>query len=209
MSSWSDTVIWWQVYPLGFVGAETSALPPDSPVQHRLRRLEPLPPYGDLERGFQQEVADPLWFLSRQWQMGEHLAEDAGAPVGVTMAVAHTPIEPVGGMDPSTVPAEAIIEGSAADWWTVGRRIRVGRAIARSLPKAQRAAVAFTTTSPKAAASAKVTLSSPAVREPIFTSWPSSSSLPAIVRPTVPVPRTPNLISEQASPLVRSASALR
>lgn len=109
-----------------------------------LRRLEPLPPYGDLERGFQQEVADPLWFLARQWQMGEHLAEDAGAPVGVTMAVAHTPIEPVDGMDPSTVPAEAIIEGAAADWWTVGRRIRVGRAIARSLTRAQRAAVAFT-----------------------------------------------------------------
>jgi glycosidase len=39
MSSWSDSVIWWQVYPLGFVGAEKHALPGDSPVQHRLPQL--------------------------------------------------------------------------------------------------------------------------------------------------------------------------
>ena len=109
-----------------------------------LRRLEPMPPYGDLERGFQQQVADPLWFLARQWRLGEHLAEDAGAPVGVTMTVAHTPIEPVDGLDPTTVPAEAIVEGSAGDWWTVGRRIRVGRAVARSLNEQQRTAAAFT-----------------------------------------------------------------
>jgi glycosidase len=30
---------WWQVYPLGFLGAERSALPADAPVQHRLPRL--------------------------------------------------------------------------------------------------------------------------------------------------------------------------
>ena len=39
MRSWTDSVIWWQVYPLGFVGAEKQALPPDSPVQHRLPQL--------------------------------------------------------------------------------------------------------------------------------------------------------------------------
>jgi len=39
MPSWTQSVIWWQVYPLGFVGAEKSALPADSPVQHRLPQL--------------------------------------------------------------------------------------------------------------------------------------------------------------------------
>jgi hypothetical protein len=35
-----------------------------------MRRLEPLPPYGDLQRGFANEVADPVWMLARQWQRG-------------------------------------------------------------------------------------------------------------------------------------------
>jgi hypothetical protein len=108
-----------------------------------MRRLEPVPPYGDLERGFRQEVADPLWMLARQWQLGEHAGEDAGSPAGVTMSVSHVPIEPLDGLDPTRLPAEAIIEGSAEDWWTVGRRIRVGRAVAGSLTAAQRRQVAF------------------------------------------------------------------
>ncbi len=103
-----------------------------------LRRLEPLPPYGDLQRGFATEVADPLWMLGRQWRLGEHAGEDAGAPVAVRMTVAHTPIESVDGLDPTVVPIEAIIEGTAADWWTPGRRIRIGRAVAGSLTAAQR-----------------------------------------------------------------------
>lgn len=113
-----------------------------------LRRLEPLPPHGDLQRGFANEVADPLWMLGRQWQLGEHAGEDAGAPVAVTMAVSHTPIDPVDGLDPTVVPAEAIIEGRADDWWTPGRRIRVGRAIAGTLTAAQRKRCRFTTPLP-------------------------------------------------------------
>ena len=86
-------------------------------------------------------MADPLWMLGRQWQLGEHAGEDAGAPVAVRMTVAHTPIEPVDGLDPTVVPAEAIIEGTAADWWTLGRRIRVGPGGRRTLTAAQREAV--------------------------------------------------------------------
>lgn len=36
--SWVEHAIWWQVYPLGFVGAYPSDVPPD-PAEHRLRRL--------------------------------------------------------------------------------------------------------------------------------------------------------------------------
>ena len=95
------------------------------------RRLEPYPPYTDLQRGFAAEIADPAWMLGRQWQVGEHAGEDASTPVLVELDVAHTPLEPVAGLDPTVVPAEPLIEGAAEDWWTIGRRARVGRAIAR------------------------------------------------------------------------------
>jgi glycosidase len=37
--SWSEHAIWWQVYPLGFLGAEREALPAGSPPKPRLPRL--------------------------------------------------------------------------------------------------------------------------------------------------------------------------
>jgi len=107
------------------------------------RRVEPVPPYTDLQLGFAAQVADPLWLLGRQWQVGEHAGEDASSPVLVEMQVAHTPLEPVAGLDPTIVPAEALLEGSEDDWWTIGRRVRVGRAIAGGLTPVQRVAAAF------------------------------------------------------------------
>ena len=41
MSDWPARVIWWKVYPLGFLGAEPAALPSGADVRHRLRSLEP------------------------------------------------------------------------------------------------------------------------------------------------------------------------
>ncbi|RYV49533.1 hypothetical protein [Pengzhenrongella frigida] len=107
------------------------------------RRLEPVPPYTDVQRGFAAEVADPLWLLGRQWQVGEHAGEDASSPVLVEMQVAHTPLGAVAGLDPTVVPAEALLEGATDDWWTIGRRIRVGRAITAGLTPQERAAAAF------------------------------------------------------------------
>jgi glycosidase len=40
VTSWADHAILWQVYPLGFTGAEPAALPPRAPAVHRLRQLE-------------------------------------------------------------------------------------------------------------------------------------------------------------------------
>jgi glycosidase len=40
VASWADHAILWHLFPLGFTGAERSALPPDEPVRHRLRHLE-------------------------------------------------------------------------------------------------------------------------------------------------------------------------
>jgi cyclomaltodextrinase len=40
VASWADHAILWHVYPLGFTGAERTAVPSHEPVRHRLRRLE-------------------------------------------------------------------------------------------------------------------------------------------------------------------------
>ncbi|MGJ6969919.1 hypothetical protein ACSDR0_49465 [Streptosporangium sp. G11] len=96
-------------------------------------QLEADPHQSDLARGWAAEVADPLWLLGRQWQLGEHQAEDAASPVSVEILARSTPIGAAAGQpdfDPATVPAEAIIESEPQDWWTVGRRVRIGRAVA-------------------------------------------------------------------------------
>jgi hypothetical protein len=38
-----------------------------------------------MERSLQAQVRDPLWFLARQWQVGEFLGADAGSPVQATL----------------------------------------------------------------------------------------------------------------------------
>ncbi len=93
------------------------------------RRLESSHPHEDLERGFRAEVHDPAWFLGRQWQLGEHQGEDASSPVRVSYRASSDDIDPYLGearWDPSVVPPEVVVESEAGDWWTVGRRIRLG-----------------------------------------------------------------------------------
>jgi len=96
-------------------------------------RLEPVRPATDLDAGLRARVADPVWFLARQWQLGEHEGEDASTPVEVRLDVSHDrlrydPRRPR--LDPTVVPAEALVEAEPGDWWTIGRRIRLGRAAA-------------------------------------------------------------------------------
>lgn len=40
--------------------------------------------------GLAARIADPLWTLARQWQVGEFAGEDAASPIVVTAEVAHT-----------------------------------------------------------------------------------------------------------------------
>ncbi len=44
-------------------------------------RLEPRARSTDLAAGVEARIADPLWMLTRQWQVGEFQAEDAGTPI--------------------------------------------------------------------------------------------------------------------------------
>jgi len=50
-------------------------------------RLEPLPREGSMARSLQAQVRDPLWFLTRQWQVGEFIGDDAGSPIQATLGL--------------------------------------------------------------------------------------------------------------------------
>lgn len=97
------------------------------------RRLEPDPQARSFAAGFAAAVHDPVWFLARQWQLGEHQGENATTPVMVELTAVHTPIAPTAerpDRDPKSVPVEAIVEAELDDWWTIGRRIRIGTTVA-------------------------------------------------------------------------------
>ena len=70
----------------------------------------------DLAEGVTARLADPLWMLGRQWQMGELTGEDAASPV-----VAH--------LEASSYALTSVVAGSSKRW----RRSRcVPRMAARS-----------------------------------------------------------------------------
>lgn len=48
-------------------------------------RLEPSPRTPEIAGALAARVHDPLWFLARQWQMGEFRGEDAASPAWVTL----------------------------------------------------------------------------------------------------------------------------
>jgi len=54
-------------------------------------RLEGRPRTTDFDRALRVEVRDPLWLLTRQWQLGEFLASDGGSPVTATYSVTAAP----------------------------------------------------------------------------------------------------------------------
>jgi len=54
-------------------------------------RLEPRPRGREILVSLQAKVRDPLWFLTRQYQMGEFRGEDAGSPAWVQMAYTTSP----------------------------------------------------------------------------------------------------------------------
>ena len=55
-------------------------------------RVEPVPLSADITPGLQATVADPLWFLCRQWQFVEFAGEDAGTPIQVNVQGEVTPL---------------------------------------------------------------------------------------------------------------------
>lgn len=111
-------------------------------------RLEPLPRSSDLAAGLRAELADPLWLLARQWQLGELAGEDAGSPVDCVTRVEVAPVtrfhagmpgsdaheRSVDVVDPAA-PLEPLVErrevaGGASDEWL---RVEAGQHFLRLL----------------------------------------------------------------------------
>jgi hypothetical protein len=103
-------------------------------------RLEGRPRTTDFDRALRAEVRDALWMLSRQWQLGEFRASDAGSPVTVTYSVAVTSLTryrpgPGGAVTelPLDRPLEAVAERRAvpfargADPISFDLRLAIGR----------------------------------------------------------------------------------
>jgi hypothetical protein len=79
-------------------------------------RLEGRPRADNFDRALRAEVRDPLWMLTRQWQMGEFQGDDAGSPIFAKIQVQRSALrkfEPAQGpvlpFDES-IPLEAQVE---------------------------------------------------------------------------------------------------
>lgn len=68
------------------------------------RRLEAGSLDADMIEGVQAQVADPLWLLARQFQVGEFHAENAASPVLVEATIASTPMTAYATADGATAP---------------------------------------------------------------------------------------------------------
>ena len=80
-------------------------------------RLESRPRTTDFTRSLRAEVRDPLWMLTRQWQLGEFAGEDAASPLSARIAYQHQRTGLVSmrdgdavRFDPATMPLETRIE---------------------------------------------------------------------------------------------------
>jgi hypothetical protein len=56
------------------------------------QRLEATTIGADLYEGQEARIADPLWMLGRQWQVGELTGEDAASPILLEALVGHVPL---------------------------------------------------------------------------------------------------------------------
>ena len=95
----------------------------------------------DLEPGLQARIADPLWMLARQWQLGEFRGEDAASPVRARAEVKTTrptlfvgsgktrALPATGGLLEPQVEAENLTEGAGV----FGRNAEAGLHLLRLL----------------------------------------------------------------------------
>ncbi|MEU6381485.1 hypothetical protein [Streptomyces sp. NPDC046909] len=90
-------------------------------------RLEGRPRRDDFSRALRAELRDPLWLLTRQWQTGEFIGEDAGSPVTAKLAWTTDQVSQVrdpeghtAGYDGSQ-PLEAVVEARPLDLTRNGR----------------------------------------------------------------------------------------
>jgi hypothetical protein len=106
-------------------------------------RLEPRARTEDFTRSLRAEVRDPLWLVTRQWQMGELEAEDAASPIDARLATRIAPFDRVsiagGAPEPYAhdIPLEVAVEREAFPW-SLPSRVEAGSRFIRALPVALR-----------------------------------------------------------------------
>ena len=86
------------------------------PAVTAYNRLEARPRAHDFTRSLRAEVRDALWLLTRQWQLGELTAEDAGSPIDARLLTRKLTVDRVrlggaaGRAYDDTIPLEAAVE---------------------------------------------------------------------------------------------------
>jgi len=110
-----------QVNPVEMVSGAlfTGAIAAISMHTPALTRLEPQSVSGDPAPGATALMADPLWLIGRQWQLGELLGEDVASPVSVHVQSRSLPITawaPAGRMDGT----DLAVENPLWQPWPVG-----------------------------------------------------------------------------------------
>jgi len=92
-------------------------------------RLEGRPRRQDFDRALKAEVADALWMISKQWQMGEFIGDDAGSPVLAKALLETTRLSKYqAGSEPpelldTEVPLEVTVENRPVSFESAGKRI--------------------------------------------------------------------------------------
>jgi hypothetical protein len=95
-------------------------------------RLEARARTEDFERSLRAEIRDPLWMLTRQWQMGELEAEDAGSPIDARLLTTTSHVDRLalgedGGQSyDEATPIETLVERERVPW-THALRVQVGQ----------------------------------------------------------------------------------
>jgi hypothetical protein len=95
-------------------------------------RLEPRPRSEDFSRSLRAEIRDPLWMLTRQWQMGEFQGEDAGSAIDARVMTRRRAVDRVAlGTGPGRayddrLPFETMIERERVPW-THALRLQTGQ----------------------------------------------------------------------------------
>lgn len=88
---------------------------PTMDSQPRWKRLEPHARQSDLQYGLNAQVHDPLWLLTRQWQLLEFWGEDAGSPIWADLNITYAPITRYHLHPQDKPPSQVKVEGQKLD----------------------------------------------------------------------------------------------
>lgn len=109
------------------------------------KKIQSVPNGDDIAEALRCEVRDPLWFLARQWQLGEFKAEDAGMAAYAHLVGQSTPLQrytPAGQSPqplPTTAPLNSTVE-RIAPAFDLNWRIETGHIWRRMLQQSGKAA---------------------------------------------------------------------